>query len=111
MPLHPLDRRDSDKASALSLDAVLAHSRIVDLRIAGPNGQQIPYLFEKMDEPLSLNLTALEKPKLRVRANSIPPGERLREATTGCAFPSQICLRPVRYLPLQAGFPGVTCAS
>ncbi len=48
--------------SALPLDAaVLAHSRIVDLRIAGPDGRQIPYLIEKVDEPLSLDLPAPEK--------------------------------------------------
>jgi hypothetical protein len=48
--------------SALSLDAaILAHSRIADLRIAGVDARQIPYLVEKVDEPLSLDLPALEK--------------------------------------------------
>jgi hypothetical protein len=48
--------------SALALDAaVLAHSRIADLRIAGPNGRQVPYLVEKAEEPLSMDLPALEK--------------------------------------------------
>jgi hypothetical protein len=46
----------------LPLDAaVLAHSRIEDLRIALPDGHQIPYLIEKVAEPLSLPLPALEK--------------------------------------------------
>jgi hypothetical protein len=46
----------------LPLDvAVLAHSRINDLRIASPDGHQIPYLIEKVAEPLSLPLPALEK--------------------------------------------------
>jgi hypothetical protein len=48
--------------SALLLDAaVLAHGRITDLRIVGANANQIPYLVEKADEPLSLDLPALEK--------------------------------------------------
>jgi hypothetical protein len=43
--------------SALPLDAaVLAHSRMADLRIAGPDGKQIPYLVENVDEPLSMDL-------------------------------------------------------
>jgi hypothetical protein len=47
--------------SALPLDAAaLAHSRIADLRIAGADGKQIPYLVEKADEPLSLDLPPLE---------------------------------------------------
>jgi hypothetical protein len=47
---------------ALSLDAaVLAHSRIAELRIAAADGHQIPYLMEKVDEPLTLDLPALEK--------------------------------------------------
>ncbi len=49
---------------ALQLDAaVLAHSRsnLEDLRIAGLNGHQIPYLIENEDEPLVLDLPRLEK--------------------------------------------------
>jgi hypothetical protein len=46
----------------LPLDpAVLAHSRISDLRIAGGDKKQIPYLIERADEPLSLNLPPLTK--------------------------------------------------
>jgi hypothetical protein len=48
--------------SLLSLDAaVLAHSRLDDLRIAQPDGHQIPYLLEKADEPFSMDLPAIEK--------------------------------------------------
>ena len=48
--------------NTLPLDAaVLAHSNISDLRIAGADGKQIPYLIEKADEPLSLNLPLPEK--------------------------------------------------
>ncbi len=48
--------------SALPLDAAsLAHSRMADLRIAASDGHQIPYLLERADEPLSLELPALEK--------------------------------------------------
>lgn len=48
--------------NALLLDAeVLAHSRMSDLRIAAADGRQIPYLMEKLDGPLTVNLPALEK--------------------------------------------------
>jgi hypothetical protein len=46
----------------LPLDAaVLAHSRIADLRIAASDGRQIPYLVEKVEEPLALELPSLDK--------------------------------------------------
>jgi hypothetical protein len=48
--------------NSLLLDAeVLAHSRIADLRIAGADGRQIPYILEKAEEPLILDLPMLEK--------------------------------------------------
>jgi hypothetical protein len=48
--------------NALLLDAeVLAHTRMSDLRIAGTDGRQIPYLIEKQDEPRILHLPPLEK--------------------------------------------------
>lgn len=48
--------------NSLLLDAeVLAHSRIADLRIAGADRRQIPYVLEKAEEPLILDLPALEK--------------------------------------------------
>ena len=34
---------------------------MADLRISGTDGKQIPYLIEKADEPLSLDLPPLEK--------------------------------------------------
>jgi hypothetical protein len=63
----------------LPLDvAVLAHSRIADLRIASPDGHQIPYLMEKAAEPLSLPLPALEK-------TSDPRSPLKKDKTTGSA--------------------------
>jgi hypothetical protein len=48
--------------SILPLDAaVLAHSRLFDIRIAGNDRRQIPYLMEEVKKPLSLNLPPLEK--------------------------------------------------
>ncbi len=46
----------------LQLDAeVLAHSGLSDLRIAGRDGRQIPYLFEKLAGPLTVELPPPEK--------------------------------------------------
>ena len=48
--------------TALKLDpAALAHGRFTDLRIATPDGRQVPYLVEKLDEPLTVPLAVLEK--------------------------------------------------
>lgn len=48
--------------STLPLDAaVLAHSRMGDVRIATPEGHQVPYLLERLDEPLSVALPDLER--------------------------------------------------
>jgi hypothetical protein len=48
--------------NALLLDsAALAHSNLSDLRIAGADGRQIPYLLEKLDEPLTADLPARER--------------------------------------------------
>jgi hypothetical protein len=53
---------DKSGLSSLPLDApVLAHSKLDDLRIAGSNGNQVPYILEKVDEPLLLDLPAIEK--------------------------------------------------
>jgi hypothetical protein len=68
----PIDPRSFDYAreipagepglNALTLDAaVLAHSNLSDLRIAGEDNKQVPYLLEKMEEPLSSDLPALQK--------------------------------------------------
>jgi hypothetical protein len=47
--------------TALTLDAaVLAHSRISDVRIARANGRQVPYIVERLEEPLRIDLPALE---------------------------------------------------
>ncbi len=47
--------------TAVVLDAaVLAHSRgLADLRIAAADGHQVPYVFETLDEPLTLDLDEL----------------------------------------------------
>lgn len=48
--------------NALRLDpAVLANSRMSDLRIAGADKRQIPYLIEKQDEPLTVELPSPER--------------------------------------------------
>lgn len=48
--------------TAVVLDAaVLAHSRgLADLRIVDGDGHQVPYVFETLDEPLALELDALQ---------------------------------------------------
>jgi hypothetical protein len=47
--------------TALTLDAaVLAHSRIADVRIARADGRQVPYIVERLEEPLRLDLPVLE---------------------------------------------------
>ena len=48
--------------ATLPLDAaVLAHSRLVDIRIVDAQDRQVPYLFEHMSGPLDDTLPALEK--------------------------------------------------
>lgn len=48
--------------ATLPLDAsVLAHSTLADVRIATEDGHQVPYLLERLDEPLSVTLPALER--------------------------------------------------
>ncbi|RPJ71618.1 MAG: hypothetical protein EHM24_11825 [Acidobacteria bacterium] len=48
--------------TALTLDpSALAHSRIVDVRVATADGRQVPYLIERLDQPLAVTLPALRK--------------------------------------------------
>jgi hypothetical protein len=48
--------------TTLSLDApVLAHSGLGDVRIATADGRQVPYLVERLGEPLSIALPPLER--------------------------------------------------
>ena len=58
--------------TALRLDAAaLAHSRggtFVDLRIVDASCRQVPYLLERLDEPLSVDLPPLEKTAAPPRA-------------------------------------------
>jgi hypothetical protein len=56
--------------------AVLAHSDLSDLRISRSDGRQVPYLLEKVEEPLTIELPTLEA------AN--PPGQ-LAERRQGFA--------------------------
>jgi hypothetical protein len=45
----------------VTLDAaVLAHSDLSDIRIVRSDGRQVPYLLEKVEEPLTIDLPALE---------------------------------------------------
>jgi hypothetical protein len=54
--------RSKSGLNALLLDAeVLAHTNLSDLRIVGADGRQIPYLLERQEEPVPVNLPALEK--------------------------------------------------
>lgn len=48
--------------TTLSLDAaVLAHSTLADVRIATADGHQVPYLLERLDEPLAVALPPLDR--------------------------------------------------
>jgi hypothetical protein len=90
--------------TTLPLDAaVLAHSTIGDVRIATPDGHQVPYLLERLDEPLSIVLPALERitsardPASRSRYRiRLPysglPASRLVVHTDGRVFERQITL-------------------
>ena len=50
--------------TTLPLDAaVLAHGSLADIRIATADGHQVPFLVERLDEPLSVALAALEHVK------------------------------------------------
>jgi hypothetical protein len=48
--------------TTLPLDAAaLAHGSLADVRIATADGHQVPFLVERLDEPLSVPLPALER--------------------------------------------------
>ena len=48
--------------ATLPLDAAaLAHGSFADIRIATPDGHQVPFLVERLDEPLAVTLPALER--------------------------------------------------
>ncbi|HEX4468821.1 MAG TPA: DUF3999 family protein [Gemmatimonadaceae bacterium] len=50
--------------TTLPLDAAaLAHGSLADIRIAAAGGRQVPFLVERLDEPLSVALPALERVK------------------------------------------------
>jgi hypothetical protein len=65
--------------TALSLDAaVLAHSRLSDLRLGNANGRQLAYLLEARDEPLAIALDPLSSapPPAWMSAYMRGPGNR-----------------------------------
>ena len=94
--------------TAVPLDAaVLAHSRaLADLRLADPDGHQVPYVFEKLDEPLAVDLDALQpapapssnprpgesRYRLQLPYDNLPPS-RLVLATTARVFERRLVLR------------------
>jgi len=84
--------------AALALDAAaLAHSRVVDVRIATADGRQVPYLLERLDAPLTVTLPALRKaegdqPRLEPAAGGARSVYRLRMPAAGLP-PSQLVLR------------------
>ena len=50
--------------TTLPLDAAaLAHGSLADIRIATADGHQVPFLLERLDEPLSVTLPSLERVK------------------------------------------------
>ncbi|HEV7509491.1 MAG TPA: hypothetical protein VGS07_31745 [Thermoanaerobaculia bacterium] len=104
--------------SALLLDAaVLSHSpRLADLRIADSHGRQIPYLVERLAEPMSLPLPAPAKqakkgdPPALSRYSVQPPypslpAARLVLATTARVFEREIRLVETREASASAREP------
>jgi len=65
--------------ATLPLDvAVLAHSRLVDLRIVDAQDRQVPYLFEHLSGPLDDTLPALEPMQVAEHAPGAPVVSRYR---------------------------------
>ena len=65
--------------TALTLDApVLAHSRIADVRIARADGRQVPYIVERLEEPLRIDLPPLELSPAAANAGTTRTEYRLR---------------------------------
>ena len=69
---------------ALPLDAhVLAHSRapasrFADVRVLDASNQQIPYLLERRNEPVSVDVALVQAPDARAQELKMPPGSRQR---------------------------------
>jgi len=84
--------------TALTLDAAaLAHSRVADVRIATADGRQVPYLIERLDAPLAVELPVLQKaegdqPRLEPGGAGTRSVYRLRMPGAGLP-PSQLVLR------------------
>lgn len=65
--------------TALTLDApVLAHSRIADVRIARADGRQVPYIVERLEEPLRIDLPPPEVASAAADAGATRTEYRLR---------------------------------
>jgi hypothetical protein len=101
--------------TALTLDAaVLAHSRIADVRIARADGRQVPYIVERLEEPLRLDLPGLEltrsendvrsrtQYRLRFPYDSLP-ASRLVLTTGARVFRRQLRVEVVRPPQLHDG--------
>jgi hypothetical protein len=104
--------------TALTLDAaVLAHSRIGDVRIARADGRQVPYIVERLEEPLRLDLPALDvtpsenggrsrtQYRLRFPYDSLP-ASRLVLTTGARVFRRQVWVEVVRPPQLHDGHRG-----
>jgi hypothetical protein len=102
--------------TALTLDApVLAHSRIADVRIAREDGRQVPYIVERLEEPLRIDLppldlsptaakggTTLTEYRLRMPYDSLP-ASRLVLTTGARVFRRQLRVEVVRPPALHDG--------
>lgn len=102
--------------TALTLDAaVLAHSHIGDVRIARGDGRQVPYIVERLEEPLRIDLPALEAApspenggatlteyRLRMPYDSLP-ASRLVLTTGARVFRRQLRVEVVRPPALHDG--------
>lgn len=91
--------------ATLPLDAAaLAHASLSDVRIATADGHQVPFLVERLDEPLSVALPALERltsgrepasqSRYRIRLPYVGlPDSRLVIHTTARVFDRQVAVQ------------------
>jgi len=90
--------------TVLAFDAaVLAHSaNLADVRLAGTDGRQVPYLLERLDEPLSIELDALEAlPDERTPGGGQQSRYRLRLPYTGLPQARLVLSTPARVFDRQ----------
>ncbi len=94
--------------AAVRLDAaVIARTRsLADLRLAGPDGRQVPYLLESREEPLVVDLPAPEPAgagRLGVSVRALPlPEPALPASRLVLTTPSRLFERRVRVLEDRA---------